>query len=111
VIRPGVLAAVLVLIAGSQPAIAQPVASASNYKVSGAIPLRPERIWDDGARTYLVWRSDVELPAVFSIGSDGREVLTDGQMRNGEFVLDRVHSTLVFRIDKNVATARRKAKR
>jgi hypothetical protein len=53
----------------------------------------------------------VELPAVFSIGADGREMLVDGAMRDGQYVLDRVHTSLVFRIDRSVAKARRTAAR
>lgn len=81
-----------------------------SYRVSGSPALRPAKIWDDGRQTYIVWSPEVELPAVFSIGSDGREVITDGQMRNGQYVLDRVHSTLVFRIDRASASAKRKSK-
>jgi len=79
--------------------------------LTGARALRPSRIWDDGARTYVVWPAEVELPAVFSIGPDGREMLADGAMRDGQYVLDRVHTSLVFRIDRFIARARRTAAR
>lgn len=83
----------------------------TSYRIGGASALRPAQIWDDGSHTYIVWPADSELPAVFSIGSDGREVLADGQMREGRYVLDRVHSSLVFRIDQARATARRRPNR
>ena len=50
------------------------------------------------------------LPAVFAIGPTGDEEVVDGYMRDGLFVIDRVHEELVFRIDKAKATARRHAR-
>jgi type IV secretion system protein VirB9 len=44
---------------------------------------------------------------VFAIGPTGDEQVVDGYMRDGLFVIDRVHEELVFRIDKAMATARR----
>ena len=86
-------------------------AGQAGYRLTGDRALRPGRIWDDGMRTYIIWPAELELPAVFSIGSDGREMLADGAMREGQYVLDRVHTSLVFRIDRSVAKARRMAVR
>ena len=108
-----ILAAMLLIpfLATATAASAEPARQAERavYRLSGARALAPTRIWDDGARTYIVWPAEVELPAVFSIGSDGREMLADGLMRDGQYVLDRVHTSLVFRIDRTVAKARRVA--
>ena len=81
----------------------------SHYRVSGAMALRPSKIWDDGYYTYIEWPNEAELPAIFSRGSDGQEVLAEGSMMGDEYVLDRVHSFLIFRIDRSAATARRQA--
>jgi len=100
----------------SVPINAQPVNVAgeqrpavNQYRVGGATALRPSKIWDDGYYTYVAWPKEAELPAVFSRGSDGQEVLAEGRMMGDEYVLDRVHSYLIFRIDRSVATARRQA--
>lgn len=82
-----------------------------DYRLSGAAALRPSKIWDDGERTYILWARDVELPAVFTQGPDGREILAEGSMRGEQYVMDRVYSVLIFRIDRSIATARRRAKR
>jgi type IV secretion system protein VirB9 len=110
------LALAALLLGSTSPSIAAPAtqaqqSGAGNYRLSGSAALRPSRIWDDGLRTYIVWRAEVELPAVFSIGSDGREMLVDGGIRGDLYVLDRVHTMLVFRIDRSVAKARRMAVR
>lgn len=78
-----------------------------SYHVSGTASVRPSKIWDDGAKTYLVWPGGVELPAVFAIGPDGSEMLVNGYMRGDHFVIDAVYSRLVFRIDRSVARADR----
>ncbi|RYY25553.1 MAG: type VI secretion protein [Sphingomonadales bacterium] len=80
---------------------------AGRYKLSGAKSLRPERISDDGQRTYIEWAADRELPAVYMVDARGREVLVNGMMRDDVFVIDSVASRLVFRIDRQRARATR----
>lgn len=112
--KPGHLTAMMLLFVSVPVAAREPARAteqAARYKLSGATALRPSQIWEDGGRTYIVWPSEAELPAVFSVGPDGREVLTDGGMRDGRYVLDRVHALLVFRIDRSIATAKRTAAR
>ena len=48
---------------------------------------------------------------MFGRGSDGSEVIAEGVMMDDAYVLDRVHAVLIFRIDRQVATASRRAKR
>lgn len=78
------------------------------YRLSGRSALRPSRISDDGERTYLEWGVYQSLPAVFGVASNGEEEVVDGYMRDGIFVIDRIYSQLVFRIDKERAIARRR---
>lgn len=104
----------LLLIASAPISAGEPARSQEQvvgYKLSGPTALRPSQIWEDGGRTYIVWPAESELPAVFSIGPDGREMLANGGMRDGRYVLDRVHALLVFRIDRSIATAKRTAAR
>ena len=77
------------------------------YKLSGSRALRPVSVLDDGARTYIEFAPDQALPAVFGVGPTGKEEVTDGHVRDGFFVLDRVWPELVFRIDENRARAKR----
>lgn len=77
------------------------------YRLSGARALRPSAISDDGVRTYVEWRVQQTLPAVFAIDERGDEVLLDGHMRDGRYVVDAVHPTLLFRLERQTARANR----
>lgn len=97
--------------AGAQAAQAaarpQPGAMTWTYRVSGDRAVRPDRILDDGEHTFLEWDKNRALPAVFGVGPGGSEELVAGYMRDGTFVIDRVYPRLVFRFDKEMATATR----
>lgn len=77
------------------------------YRLRGDRSVRPHSIRDNGQKTVIEYAPDQPLPAVFAIGATGDEEVVDGYMRDGMFVIDRVHQRLVFRIDKDKATARR----
>lgn len=79
------------------------------YKVSGAAPIRPSLIWDDGEKTFLDWPEDVEAPAIFAIDAAGQESLVNSYHRDGRFVIDAVYPRLLFRLDQLTAWADRKA--
>ncbi len=78
-----------------------------SYRLRGDRSVRPASIRDNGAKTVIEYAADQPLPAVFAIGATGDEEVVDGHMRDGKFIIDRVHQRLVFRIDKEKATARR----
>jgi type IV secretion system protein VirB9 len=82
-------------------------AGAGRYRLSGDKALRPSEITDDGRHTYLRWPRDRSLPAVYAIDEGGHEALVNGMMRDDVFVIDSVAQTLIFRIDKQMASARR----
>ena len=77
------------------------------YALRGEASLRPRRITDDGAKTYIEWQDDQALPAVFALNAQGEEETVDSYMRQGVTVIDRVYSRLVFRIGKRSALASR----
>lgn len=77
------------------------------YKVRGDKWVSPARIGDDGYRTYIDWPAEHALPAVYTRDASGADVLVNGNMRDGVFVIDTVVSLLIFRIDKRSATASR----
>lgn len=78
-----------------------------SYRLRGDRAVRPLSVKDNGDKTIIEYAPDQPLPAVFAIGPTGDEEVVDGYMREGLFVIDRVHQRLVFRIDKEKATARR----
>ena len=92
--------------------ISKPQAGAQliHYRVSGTRAIRPDSIYDDGDKTFIKWGRYLALPAVFGIGPGGGEEIVAGYMRDGVFVIDRIYPALVFRFDKEVAYAKRKAK-
>ena len=81
--------------------------SVGRYRLSGARALRPVAISDDGRRTYIEWRDEHAIPAVFAIDDRGDQRLVDGHVRDGLYVIDAVHRTLVFRLDRQTARASR----
>lgn len=92
-----------------KPAVEIPQKSSGNYRVTGASQLRPSLIWDDGQKTYLDWPEDAELPAIFAVDVQGNETLVNGYVRQGKFVIDAVYPRLLFRLDRLMARADRKA--
>lgn len=106
----GGLAAYIVRFRYSPEAPAQSLSSgavAGNYRLSGDRRLWPDGIHDDGGRTFIDWPADASLPAVYVIDSLGRELLANGNVRDGVYVIDGVEQQLVFRIDRHVARAAR----
>lgn len=91
------------------PAVASvaalPAAAPGRYKVSGSRAIRPTAIDDDGEKTYIVWPRERPLPAIFAIDAKGQEMLVDGAMRDGQYVIDAVKPKLLFRLDAQMATA------
>lgn len=92
--------------AAPAPALALSDANTS-YALKGEATLRPRRVSDDGAKTYIEWQDDQSLPAVFALNAQGEEETVDGYMRQGVMVIDRVYPKLVFRIGKRSAQASR----
>lgn len=96
---------------GQPPLLGLQAPQVASYRLRGDRSVRPLRVSDDGARTTIAFAPDQALPAVFAIGPTGEEIAVNGYMRTGEYVIDRVHERLVFRIDRDRATAERQAAR
>jgi type IV secretion system protein VirB9 len=77
------------------------------YFMSGSKLLRPTQILEDGIHTYLTFPADQPLPAVFMLDRLGHETLINGAMRDGKYVIDAIASELIFKLDKDQATAKR----
>ncbi len=84
-----------------------PSSTMNPYALKGESTLRPLRVSDDGQKTYIEWRDDQALPAVFALNAQGEEETVDGYMRQEVMVIDRVYPKLVFRIGKRSAQASR----
>ncbi|HYC98010.1 TrbG/VirB9 family P-type conjugative transfer protein [Brevundimonas sp.] len=89
------------------PAASTAEPGVGQYRLSGASALRPVTITDDGFRTYVEWRPEQPLPAVFAIDERGDATLVDGHIRDGQYVIDAVYRRLVFRLDGQTVRATR----
>lgn len=82
-------------------------AAQATYRLSGARALRPLRMSDDGQATSIIWSPELALPAVYAVDASGREMIVNGAMRDGVFVVDAVASKYVFRSGRKRAVATR----
>ncbi len=78
-----------------------------SYRLKGDAAVMPTAISDDGRKTYMQWGQYQAMPAVFAIGSSGKEEIVEGYMRDGIYTIDSVNGQYVFRIDRSKAVARR----
>ena len=60
------------------------------YKLGGAREIRPDAMHDDGQKTFLSWRAEQPIPAIFAIDARGQETLANGAMRDGYYVVDGI---------------------
>ncbi|KVE37223.1 TrbG/VirB9 family P-type conjugative transfer protein [Burkholderia sp. TSV86] len=49
----------------------------TNYWVQGSDELTPSRAWDDGRFTYIAFPAGAQLPAMYTVGDDGEEVIAN----------------------------------
>ena len=65
-----------------------------NYKVSGGTEeIRPVRVFDDGAKTYIQMRQEMqnrEAPALVVLGSDGKGEMTNYRVQQQTYIVDRL---------------------
>lgn len=81
--------------------------AAAEYRITGDSSIRPAIVRDDGARMEIIWDRTQAIPAVIGVSDQGREEVVNGYMRDDVFVIDRVYTELLFRIDSAQAMARR----
>jgi len=91
----------------AQPSSPPVVKQIGAYKLGGSKFLWPSRITDDGEHVFIDWPANVDLPAIYALDGQGRESLTNGMMRGDHMVVDGIAPRLVFRIDREMATATR----
>lgn len=86
----------------------QPAAQAlpkAHFRFTGASAIRPASMYDDGTSTFITWRDDAQIPAIFMINDQGADVLINGAVRDGKYVIDQIADRFVFRLGKQQATA------
>jgi type IV secretion system protein VirB9 len=81
------------------------------YKLRGDRSIRPSLVDIAEGQTLLEWPAEANLPAIFRIDDDGAETLINGEMIEGQFVVEGTPKALVFRLDKKVARAVRIAQK
>jgi type IV secretion system protein VirB9 len=90
-----------------QSAATAPAPVIAAYRFRGARALFPVAMFDDGQHTTVTWGKDTLLPAVYAVGSDGKERIVNGHFRGVDYVVDEVAPRFVLRADKQTATATR----
>lgn len=94
----------------NQAATGEPVIerTAGDFRLRGSRSIRPARMFDDGEKTYIILKPDQALPAIFAIDADGKEMLVNGAMRDGQYVVDSLANRFVLRLDRQAVFATRK---
>jgi type IV secretion system protein VirB9 len=67
------------------------------YSYTGAKTNVPDRVFDDGKKTYFQFAPEVGVPAVFVIGPDGKESLLNHTTQGRYFIVDQVARQFVLR--------------
>lgn len=79
---------------------AKPQVSNTRYSLAtgaGSEDIVPSLVFDDGRFTYLQFRGNREIPAVFQVLEDDSETLVNTRMEDELLVVDRVSRRLVLR--------------
>lgn len=75
------------------------------WTMKGKRKLYPERVFDDGQSVYLAWAEGRALPAVLSIGPDGKSEGPVNFTADGRYlIVEGFHNRLVLRSGADVAT-------
>jgi type IV secretion system protein VirB9 len=75
-----------------------------DYKISGAKNIQPMHVFDDGQFTYFEFDPHRELPALFVVGSDGKESLVNYRIEGQYVVVERLGEFYTCRSGKETAT-------
>ncbi len=84
-------------------------AESKRYRLSGDRSLWPTAMSDDGKFTSIAWAEDAAIPAIYLIDARNREVVVNGVVRDGSYVVDGVARRIVFKLGKARAVATRMA--
>jgi type IV secretion system protein VirB9 len=76
-----------------------------NYKIAGSKTIQPLHVFDDGQFTYFEFDHTLSLPAIFVVGSDGKESLVNYRMEGAYVVVERLGDFYTMRSGHETATA------
>lgn len=68
-----------------------------NYSFSGSRDLAPMEMWDDGQFTYLRFSAQQGIPGVYTVSSDGTEVIASKHFEQDVLVIQKISRKLVLR--------------
>jgi len=75
-----------------------PGASRNNhYSAEGSSEIDPLEAWDDGTATFMRFAPNASIPAVYTLGKDGKEQLADVSMPNDVLRIPKVAAKLILR--------------
>ncbi|MBV9575093.1 MAG: TrbG/VirB9 family P-type conjugative transfer protein, partial [Gammaproteobacteria bacterium] len=74
------------------------------YSYTGNREQAPIRACDDGLFTYLKFRKQIDLPAVFMVLPDRREEVVNYRMENGYLVIERIAKAFTLRSGNTVTS-------
>lgn len=89
----------------AQPFVPPPAVN-SAYTVSGSRVLIPERVFDDGERTWFRWQANGPTPGLFAVEADGTEALVNYTIIEGWTVVDRTAPGFILRMGDEVTRVR-----
>jgi len=81
-----------------------PAALSFAWRRKGADSLLPQRIYDDGQSTYLLWRARQAVPAILVTNEKGEEGPVNYAVRGATTVIDEVPARIVLRSGRKSAT-------
>lgn len=76
------------------------------YFMRGDNQLAPKKMWDDGRFTYLQYPNSKDLPAVYRILPDGKEMLVNTHVENDTMVLQETAKGYMLRLGQSVLEVR-----
>jgi len=71
-----------------------------SYDIKGNAPWKPERVYNDGAKTYIQFNAksikNTDAPALMIVGSNGKKEITNYRVRDNVYVADIVFGEAVL---------------
>jgi len=74
------------------------------WRRQGAAALLPQRVYDDGQSTFLLWGARQEVPAILVTNEKGEEGPVNYAVRSGAIVIDAVPSRILLRSGRKSAS-------
>ncbi len=69
-----------------------------NYYISGNSRFAPVEVYDSGGQTFFTFPENAQRPAIFKVGTKGRESLVNLRSKGNTIIADSVHNRWTIRI-------------